>query len=54
MEELSVMTTESGRLKRNILGFGYDLGGELYVLANETHVPKGDTGLVLKLVTSSR
>jgi len=50
VEELAVTTTASGRLERNVLGFGRDADGELYVLANETHVPSGDTGAVLRLV----
>ena len=49
MEELKVTTTESGRTERNVLGFGRDPDGELYVLANETHVPQGETGVVLKV-----
>jgi glucose/arabinose dehydrogenase len=54
MTELSVTTTGSGRIERNVLGFGRDPDGELYVLANETHVPKGDTGAVLRLVPPGR
>ena len=50
MEELELTTTESGRIERNVLGFGRDPDGELYVLVNETHVPQGDTGAVLKIV----
>jgi plastocyanin/glucose/arabinose dehydrogenase len=33
-----------------VLGFGQDAAGELYVLGNETGVPAGTTGVVLKLV----
>lgn len=33
-----------------VLGFGEDAAGELYVLANTTGVPFGDTGVVLKIV----
>lgn len=34
---------------RSLLGFGEDAAGEFYVLANETGVPVGDTGQVLRL-----
>ncbi len=34
---------------RRLLGFGQDADGELYVLANETGTPFGDTGQVLRL-----
>jgi glucose/arabinose dehydrogenase len=54
MEELVVASTDTGRIERNVLGFGRDPGGELYVLANETHVPKGDTGVVLRVTPSHR
>lgn len=50
MEELIVSNRESGRPERNILGFSRDPDGELYVLSSETHVPKGTTGAVHKLV----
>ncbi|MGH2451209.1 MAG: PQQ-dependent sugar dehydrogenase [Candidatus Limnocylindria bacterium] len=33
-----------------VLGFGQDASGELYLLGNETGVPFGDTGVVLKIV----
>ncbi|MCR8915410.1 PQQ-dependent sugar dehydrogenase [Marinobacter panjinensis] len=33
-----------------LLGFGQDAFGELYVLANETGTPFGDTGVVLRMV----
>jgi len=33
-----------------VLGFGQDADGEVYVMANATSVPFGDTGVVLKLV----
>jgi hypothetical protein len=32
------------------LGFGRDRNSEVYVLANETHAPTGETGVVFKLV----
>ncbi len=37
------------RLGKSLLGFGEDAHGELYVLANETGTPFGDTGVVLKI-----
>ena len=36
-----------------LLGFGQDAMGELYVLANGTSVPFGDTGVVLKIVRAN-
>jgi len=33
----------------SLLGFGQDAGGEIYVLANGTGTPFGDTGVVLRL-----
>lgn len=33
----------------NVLGFGQDANRELYVLANETGTPFGDTGVVLRI-----
>ena len=33
-----------------LLGFGQDGGGEIYVLANSTGVPFGETGVVLEIV----
>jgi hypothetical protein len=38
--ELEIRPMESGRIERNVLGYGRDPDGEPYVLANETHVPK--------------
>ena len=35
----------------SVLGFGEDARGELYLLANATGVPSGQTGVVLKLVS---
>jgi glucose/arabinose dehydrogenase len=49
IEELVVADTASGRPERNVLGFGRDHDGELYVLASETHVPKGETGTVFRV-----
>ena len=36
----------------SLLGFGQDSQGEVYVLANGTGVPFGDTGVVLKIVVN--
>jgi glucose/arabinose dehydrogenase len=36
-------------LGQSLLGFGQDAMGELYVLANSTGVPFGDTGVVLRI-----
>ena len=33
-----------------LLGFGQDAHGELYVLANQTGVPFGETGMILRIV----
>ena len=38
-----------GLAGRLVLGFGEDAAGELYVLANETGGPGGETGVVLKI-----
>lgn len=37
-------------LAMNVLGFGQDAAGEVYLLANTTGVPSGDTGVVMMLV----
>ncbi len=37
------------RLGLSLLGFGQDADGELYVLGNQTGVPFGSTGVVLKI-----
>jgi glucose/arabinose dehydrogenase len=47
IEELRLADRET--LGLFVLGFGQDADGELYVLANETGVPSGDTGVVLKI-----
>ena len=36
-------------LSLSLLGFGQDAGGEMYVLANGTGIPFGDTGVVLRM-----
>ena len=51
LEELVVADTRNGRPNRNVLSFGRDPDGELYVCTSETHVPKGDTGEVLRIVS---
>jgi glucose/arabinose dehydrogenase len=38
----------------SLLGFGQDMDGEIYVLANATGVPFGDTGVVQKIVKHHR
>lgn len=50
MKELEVASSSNGRLNRFVRGFARDRRGELYVLSNTTHVPKGTTGAVHKLV----
>jgi len=42
-----------GRLGMTVLGFGQDASGEIYVLANNTGVPFGDTGEVLRIVRAT-
>lgn len=39
-------------LSFSMLGFGQDADGELYVLANETGTPFGDTGVILRVMSS--
>jgi hypothetical protein len=36
----------------SLLGFGQDGSGELYVLANSTGVPFGETGVILRIVAA--
>lgn len=36
----------------SLLGFGQDASGELYVLANETGTPFGETGVILRMASS--
>ena len=40
---------DQDKLGLAVLGFGQDAHGELYVLANETGVPFGETGVVLRI-----
>jgi glucose/arabinose dehydrogenase len=48
--ELAVAGMENNRLGANVLAFGEDATGELYVLTSRTSAPSGDTGQVWKLV----
>jgi glucose/arabinose dehydrogenase len=50
VEELVVADTRNGRPNRHVLGFSRDPDGELYLCANATHVPKGSTGAVYRIV----
>ena len=43
---------EGAVLGMSVLGFGQDAAGEVYVLANSTGVPSGDTGVVLRMAPS--
>lgn len=45
--------TQSDRLNINVLGFAQDAHGEIYLLGNETGIPFGATGVVLKIVANS-
>jgi glucose/arabinose dehydrogenase len=45
-----VFNLVNGHLNLFVLGFGEDEKGELYVLANKTGGPAGETGVVMKLV----
>jgi glucose/arabinose dehydrogenase len=45
--------TLSDKLNVNVMGFAQDAHGEIYLLGNETGVPFGDTGVVLKIVSNS-
>jgi glucose/arabinose dehydrogenase len=50
---LEFQLVDRDNLGLSLLGFGQDAFGELYVLANETGTPFGNTGVVLRL-TSGR
>ena len=41
-------------LGMSLLGFGQDTQGELYVMANSTGTPFGDTGVVMRIVPDNR
>lgn len=45
--------TQPDRLSINVLGFAQDAHGEIYLLGNETGIPFGATGVVLKMVANS-
>jgi glucose/arabinose dehydrogenase len=52
-DDLSISELQIQRrdgLELFLLGFGQDVRGEIYVLANSTGVPFGETGVVLKIV----
>ncbi len=48
-EILEFQYADRDTLGLSLLGFGQDARGELYVLANETGTPFGDTGVVLRI-----
>ena len=48
--EVKVAGTASGRLDQNVLAFGRDTAGELYVLASSLGGPTGSSGVLYKIV----
>ena len=52
INELPLVKQQS--LGMSLLGFGEDADGELYVLANTTGVPFGDTGVVQRMMRAGR
>lgn len=50
-EILEFRFADRDTLGLSLLGFGQDAGGELYVLANATGTPFGDTGTVLRMAS---
>ncbi|MBI5668732.1 MAG: PQQ-dependent sugar dehydrogenase [Chloroflexi bacterium] len=50
--ELKVAGMDNERIGANVLAFGQDDNGELYVLTSESSAPVGDTGKVWKLVAA--
>jgi hypothetical protein len=52
IRELPLVDRET--LGYSLLGFGQDANGEIYVLANETGTPFGDTGVILRLAPGRR
>jgi glucose/arabinose dehydrogenase len=48
--ELTIGTTENGRIDRYVLAFGQDLDGEVYVLTTRNAGPAGETGEVFRIV----
>jgi glucose/arabinose dehydrogenase len=53
-EILEFQISGQENLGMSLLGFGQDAQGELYVLANSTGTPFGDTGVVLRIVPDNR
>lgn len=51
-QDLTVATTDSGRLDAFLLSFGQDADGELYVLVTDSLGPSGNTGRVYRLVAA--
>ncbi len=49
-QELSVSTSDNGRLNSYLLSFGQDADLEVYVLVSNSLGPSGDTGKVFKIV----
>jgi hypothetical protein len=46
----NVFNLVNGHINQFVLGFGEDMNGELYVLANRSGGPGAETGVVMKLV----
>jgi glucose/arabinose dehydrogenase len=53
MQELAVVSNESGRLDAFLLSFGQDAAGEIYVLTTDTPGPTGNTGRIFRLVSAT-
>jgi glucose/arabinose dehydrogenase len=51
---LEFQLADQENLGLSLLGFGQDAGGELYVLANATGTPFGETGVVLRIAPTGR
>jgi glucose/arabinose dehydrogenase len=49
-EQIFVVNNASGELEANVLSFGQDDNGEIYVLTSQTSGPTGTTGAVWKLI----
>lgn len=49
---LEFQLSGEGMAGRRVLGFGEDVNGELYLLANQTGTPFGDTGVVLRIASA--
>jgi glucose/arabinose dehydrogenase len=50
MRELTIATSENGRLNAFLLSFGQDNEGEIYVLTSNMAGPAGSTGAVYRLI----